>query len=138
MKAYRGSTPVNLYDILLHSFQHKITTFSQISQILEKVENSSADTHSELKAAGKNLLSLCDTAIDDEDTRKKLEYICTQLSTHSLPEHQGKQYSPFLLSEAADLYLQSRNAYRALRLILILPHEKTLRSFFGKFDSAGS
>ena len=77
VKAYRGSTPVNLYDILLHSFQHKITTFSQISQILEKVENSSADIHSKLKAAGKNLLSLCGPAIDDDDTRKKLEFICT-------------------------------------------------------------
>ena len=122
VKAYRGSTPVNLYDILLHSFQHKITPFSQISQILEKVETSSTDIHSELKAAGKNLSSLRDKAIDDDDTRKKLEFICTRLSTHSLPgQHQGKQYSPFLLSEAANLYLRSRNAYRALRLILILP-----------------
>ena len=94
MKAYRGSTPVNLYDILLHSSQHKITTFSQISQILEKVENSSADIHSKLKAAGKTLLSLCDPAIDDDETRKKLEFICTQLSTHYMSgQHQGKQYS---------------------------------------------
>ena len=83
-------------------------------------------------------MSLCDKAIDDDDTRKT-EFICTQLSIHSLPgQHQGKQYSPFLLSEAANLYLRSRNAYRALRLILILPHEKTLHSFFGKFGSAGN
>ena len=69
--AYRGSTPVNLYDILLHSFHHKITTLSHISQILEKVVDSSARIHSELKSAGKNLLSRCDIAIDDDDTRKK-------------------------------------------------------------------
>ena len=108
VKAYRGFTPVNLYDILLHSFQHKITTFSQISQILEKVENSSADIHSELKAAGKNLLSL-------------LLILCMD---------NIKANNTFLLSEAANLYLRSRNAYRALRLILILSHEKTFRTFF--------
>ena len=67
-------------------------------------------------------MSLCDTAVDDDDTRTKLEFICTQLSTHSLPgQHQGKQYSPFLLSEAVNLCC-----------------EKTLSSLFGKIGSEGS
>ena len=42
-----------------------------------------------------------------------------------------------MISEAAIFYLRSRNAYRLLRSILILPNEKTLRAFFGKFASAG-
>lgn len=137
VRAYHGSTPINLYDILLPSFQHKVTSLSQINAIVEKVKNADIDIHSEIKEKGNELLSLSNKS--DDVIRHKLNFICAQLSAHALPgQHQGKSYDAYLISESVNLYLRSRNAYRALRSILVLPHEKTLRSFFGKFGSAGS
>ena len=70
---------------------------------------------------------------------KKLEFICAQLKAHTTTrQHQGKNYDVYFISEAANLFLRSRNAYRALRVILILPCKNTVRSFFGKFGTAGS
>ena len=69
-----------------------------------------------------------------DETFKKIVFICNRLMVQSLPgQHQGKQYDAYLISEAANLYLRSRNAYRALRSILILPNEKTLRASLENF-----
>ena len=136
--AFRGSTLISLYSILSSSFQHKLTSFTQVKEIVSFLENSEVDFRSELKAASDNILSLCETIETSDELNKKIIFICHQLLVSSYPgEHQGKQYDVYLISEACNLYLRSRNAYRALRTILILPNERTLRDFFGKFGSAG-
>ena len=82
-------------------------------------------------------MSLYENDSVEDASVKKLGFICAQLIAHSTSgEHQGKKYVVSLISEAANLFLRSRNAYRAFRSILILPHEKTVRSFFGKFGTA--
>ena len=43
-----------------------------------------------------------------------------------------------MISETVNLFLRSRNAYRALRNDLILPCENTVRSFFRNFGTACS
>ena len=88
-----------------------------------------------MKAAGQELLSLCQATATG--INKKIEFICNQLIAHSQGQ-QGKKYDVHIISEAANLFLRSRNGYNSLRSLLILPHEKTLRSFFGKFSSAGN
>ena len=50
----------------------------------------------------------------------------------------GHKFSAFAVRSSLDLFLRSRNACRAMREYLILPCEKTLRSYFGKLGSAGS
>ena len=120
------------------SFQRKLTLFSQISKIIEIVENTAVDFCAEIRAASNDILSLCEKTDKTNETNKKILFICNQLMVQSLPgQHRGKQYDAYLISEAVNLCLRSRNAYRALRTILVLPHERTLRRFFGKFASAG-
>ena len=65
-------------------------------------------------------------------------YICNELLVSSYPDqHQGKQYDSYLISEATNLYLRTRNAYRVLQTISILSNKSTFRKFFWKFRSAG-
>ena len=79
-------------------------------------------------AAGQKLLSLC----------QSIEFVCTQLIGLSANGVHGNIYDAHAISQALNLFLRSIGAYKALRQILILSHEKTLRSFFGKFGSAGN
>ena len=53
-------------------------------------------------------------------------------------DHRGKKYDPYVMSDAINLFLRSRNAYKALRSLLVLPCVKTIHSFFSKFGSAGN
>ena len=53
--AYRGSTLIPLTDILKHPFQYKLTTYSQLRGIIEKVEESTVNVQSEIKAVGEEL-----------------------------------------------------------------------------------
>ena len=56
----------------------------------------------------------------------------------SNPSYQrGKQYEVYLIPEALNLHLQSQNAYRALRSILVFPHEQTCCQIFETFGSVG-
>ena len=57
---YCGSAPVKLYDVLMESYQHKLTVFSQIDKIVEKVKNSSLDFWSEIRPVSKDILLLCE------------------------------------------------------------------------------
>ena len=42
-----------------------------------------------------------------------------------------------MMSDASNLYLRSRNSYRALRRILVLPSQNTICNYFGKHGLAG-
>ena len=48
-----------------------------------------------------------------------------------------KRYSQDDMSDAINLYLHSRNSYRALREILVLPRSNTICNYFGKHGPAG-
>ena len=139
VEAYHGCTAIPLTDILKTGYANKLTVYSQIGQIIEKVESSSMNVRTEIKALGNQLQSLYESDEIDEASVKKLEFIRSQLIAHGTSgQHQGKKYDVYLISEAANLFLRSRNAYHALRSILILPNDKTVRSFFGQFGTAGS
>ena len=138
VSAYRGSTSVNLFAFFSTWFERKLTLFSQIKTIIDIVENTTVDICEEINAHSNDILALCEKTLTTEETSRKIKFIVTQLMIQALPgQHQGIKYDAYLISEAVNLYLRSRNAYRALKIILVLPHEKTLRRFFGKFASAG-
>ena len=139
VQAYRGSTEISLSQIL-KGYQYKLAYYSQVNKIITKLESTETDFRAEVKALTGQLMKLCtqDDSINDASA-KKLEFICAQLKAHTTTrQHQGKKYDVYIISEAVNLFLRSRNAYRALRAILILPCKNTVRSFFGKFGTAGS
>ena len=139
VQAYRESTEISLAKIL-KGYQYKLVYYSQIGEIISKLESSQTDFRSEVKALTGQLMKLStqDESMNDASA-KRLEFICAQLTAHTTnKQHQGKKYDIYLISEAVNLFLRSRNAYRALRNILILPCENTIRSFFGTFGTAGS
>ena len=55
VEGYRGSTLIQLTDILKSSFQYKFTLYSQLCKILEKVETSTVNIQSEMKVVARNL-----------------------------------------------------------------------------------
>ena len=69
---------------------------------------------------------------------KRIAFLSNQLIAHSSYGHSGKQYDPYMISDSVNLYLRNRSAYKALRSLLVLPSDKTIRSFLGKFGSAGN
>ena len=124
--------------VLSSSFQKRLTLFSQIPKIMDTLKESKEEFHAEILALSEKISTLCEENFTNDATTKKITFICNQLKVCAKPgKHQGKQYESYLISEAANLYLRNRNSYRALRTILTLPNEKTLRSFFGKFGTAG-
>lgn len=139
VRAYRGWTEISLKEIL-KGYQYKLVYYSQIDKIITKLKTADKDIRAEVKVMTEQLMELCthDDSLN-EISAKKLNFICAQLKAHTFTrQHQGKKYDVYLIYEAINLFLRSRNAYRALRTILILPCENTVRSFFGKFGIAGS
>ena len=53
-------------------------------------------------------------------------------------ESGGRKYNANDIRDAREIFLRSRNAYRALRNYLILPCDTTLKSCFGKLGSTGN
>ena len=55
-----------------------------------------------MKVVGEELVSLCQGTMDD--IKKKIEFICKQLTVHSLlRDHRGKRYDPYVMSDAVNL-----------------------------------
>ena len=53
-------------------------------------------------------------------------------------EKHGNRYSSYTMKESINIFLRSRNSYRAIRELVVLRHEKTIKSYFGKLGSPGS
>ena len=51
---------------------------------------------------------------------------------------EGRRYTTDTIQKAIELYIKSRNSYRHLRDTLILPHEDTIKSYFGKIGTPGN
>ena len=110
------------------SFQYKLTLYSQLCKILEKVETSTVNIQSVMKVVGEELMSLCQRTTDGN--KKKIELICKQLIVHSSLEIIEVRNTIHTLSDDINFFLRSRNAYKALRSLLVLPCVKTIHSFF--------
>ena len=98
----------------------------------------SPDLNSELISCS-NFLSDVNDIIDEVAAGKsrKIKFLCEQMKLNTFEKH-GERYANHTTREAINLYQRSRNAYNAARDLLVLPHGKTIKKYFGKLGSPDS
>ena len=132
VEAYRGHMKVKTRD-LINKFSSTLTRFSQIDDIIDRLETTPVDVRCELRSCGDQVLILADEFDeDDADKRQKVIFTGKQLLAFD-----SNRYSHEDMLEAINLYLRSRNSYRALRAIIILPCPNTVQHYFGKYGLTG-
>ena len=137
VKAYKRSMIVNIRE-LIDSFQCKLTLYSQINKIITYLTCTPINIRSDLKYIGERFKYLVNHSEEhDDEIKKKLDFLCTQMVLHA-NDTGGHRYDVSTVRNALEIFLRSRNAYKALREYLILLCDKTLRSYFGKLGSVGS
>ena len=73
VKAYRGSTLINIRDVI-DSFQCKLTSYSQIDEIIARLSDYPSDLQADIGHAGEYLSKLVDIS-DFEAAKKKKVYV---------------------------------------------------------------
>ena len=135
VEAYRSKKKLAIRD-LINGFLNTLTHYSQIDAIVERLEITPLDYRSELHYAGWSVLNLCDELDGDFnwDTKKRrqVKFIGMQILAFD-----QKEYSADNMADAINLYLRSRNTYRALRELLVLPSRNTICDYFGKCGLVG-
>ena len=129
---------VNGFSLILQRY------YSQLDNIIERLDNMPLDLKSEMKDAGERLVKLSDDLDEDYDgvsgdsgggihsKRKKLAFLGKQVQSLN-----KNTYSTSDMIEAMNLYLRSRSSYRELRKKLNLPCRNTLYKFFGNIGIPG-
>ena len=82
---------------------------------------------------GKRILELTAASHDNNDLstkEKQIRFISNQMILTDTRGETGRRYTLENITEALNIFLRSRSAYKALREILVLPSEKHLKSFF--------
>ena len=115
--AYRQMKKIALPDII-DGFSNCVNKFSQIDAKISRLNATPIDIHSELRAMGNNTLNIFN--YDDDKKQRQLSFIGKQLLALEAKPH-GRRYSAESTMKAIDLYLRSRNTYRSLRELLVLP-----------------
>ena len=130
--AYKGNYSINLRDVIA-SLDWKIHKFSEVDAIIDKVQKFPMNIQTEIKHAADNIKSQfgdCDET--DIPTKKRIIFLCVQLSLFCSLGDNGRRYSAEVMQTAIELMLRSRNCYKALLNILALPWVRTVKSYFGK------
>ena len=135
IEAYRRRKKIVLRNII-DGFSNRVKRYSQIDSIIDRLKTTPIDSGSELQNMGNQILNLC-SFNNDEKRKRQLSFIGKQLLALESKPH-GRRYSAEGMMEAIDLYLQSRNTYRALRELLALPTRNNIYKYFGKLGLAGS
>ena len=86
---------------------------------------------------GEHFTKLVNNTNFDNKEKKKIAFSCNQMILHG-KESGSRKYNANDIHDALEIFLHSRNAYRALQDYLILPCDKTLKSCFGKLGSTGN
>ena len=104
---------------------NKLELYSQIKAVLDHLDRIPPQIDNELKQAGQRLLELSINELDweDETKKKSIEFLCDQLFLHGTNR---ARYSDDAVRNAMNLFLRSRNAYKASRQLLILPSDKNV------------
>ena len=113
---------------LVNTFSCKVTKFSHVDQIIDRLENTPVNVRCELLSLGNKVLNLADE-VEPIEVQKRRKVIFT--GKQLLAIHGYRFYNEDM-TEAINLYLRSRNSYRALREILVLPCRNTICDYFGK------
>ena len=119
---------VSMCDLL--GFQHKLMRWSQLENIISRINVVPMDVHSEFSYHLAELKSLV------EDS--KIHFLLEQLTLINIPS-EGRRFSIKTTLTALQQYIINRHAYRHLRQILCLPSHATLKRILGTSGSnAGS
>ena len=133
--AYRRKRKIAVRDII-DGFLNCVSKYSQIEAIISRLNSTSVDMRSEMQSIGNQILVVSNEE-EDAQKRRQLVFLGKQvLSLYTRPH--GRRYSPECMTEAINLYLRSRNSYRALSELLVLPTRNTIFDYFGKLGQAGS
>ena len=89
----------------------------------------------ELSSCSSFLSKICNK--NDEELKKcqRIKFLCDQLEMNS---NDRQTYSSDTMREAISIFLRGRGTYEAVRDLLIFPHKKTIKRFFGKLGTPGS
>ena len=117
VQAYRGHKKIVVRD-LINGFTNKICKYSQVETLIEQLEKTPLDLRTELRACGSKILDFANEV--DDDSYSGVARRTTFIGKQILLLHR-RSYSKEDMLDAINLYLRSRNTYRALRDILTLP-----------------
>ena len=129
--AYKKNFKISTRD-LVNGFTNAVDKFSQIDAIINRLKETPINIKTELSNLGAKVLDL-KNEIDSEDERRQVFFIGKQLMLFN-----RHRFTSDDMAEAINLYLRSRNSFRALRELLILPSHNTICDYFGKIGIAGS
>ena len=130
VEAYRKHMKVLTRD-LINGFFSTVMKYSQIDMIIDRLKSTPVNVRYELSSLGNQVLNLADE-VDVTDGRRQINFTGKQLLAFD-----RNRYSEDDMADAINLYLRSRNSYRALRDILHLPSRNTICDYFGKNGLAG-
>ena len=114
----------------MHSLSYRLSRYSEITNKLDF-----------LHPYGKRILQINDSSVidtNDSAKEKQIRLISNPMILTDTKGGSGHRYTHENITEALNIFLRSRCAYNALRVILILTSEKHLKSFFGKLGTPGS
>ena len=116
---------------LINGFTNTLCRYSQIDNIVNRLKITPINLRSELAYLGEKVFELVNE-IDSEEDRRQISFIGKQLLLFN-----RHRYTSQHMAEAINLYLRSRNSYRALRELLVLACRNTICDYFGKNGLAG-
>ena len=135
VEAHRRRMKIATRD-LINCFTNTLRRYSQIDKIIHRLQSTPIKIRSELVFLGKKVLELVNEIESEEETELQK---CLQISFigEQLLLFNCHHYSSHDMAEAINLYLRSRNSYRAFRKVLVLRCCNTIRHYFGKNGLAG-
>ena len=120
VETYRRHMKVLIRD-QMNWFSSTVTKYSQIDTIVDRLKSTPLNVPCELRSFGGKVLNLADE-IESTDLQRRRKITFTGKQLLSL---ECNRYSKDDMTDAINLYLRSRNSYRALREILVLPSRNT-------------
>ena len=118
---------------LINGFSSTVTKYPQINKIVDRLKSTPLNVPCELRSVHVIVLDLEDE-LQSADLQMRLQITFTGKQLLSFG---CNRYSKDDMADAINLYLRSRNSYRALREILFLPSHNTVCGYFGKHGQAG-
>ena len=101
---------------LINGFTNTLCRYSQIDNIVNRLKFTPINLRSELAYLGEKGFELVNE-IDSEEVRRQISFIGKQVLLFN-----RHRYTSQDMAEAINLYLRSRNSYRALWELLVLPY----------------
>ena len=130
---YNCSERISVRNFL--GFSAKLQFYSQIEKIVDHMNKLEPNLNCELSSCSSFLSKLCGMSEEGSKKCQRVKFLCNQLEMNS---NDRQSYSSDTMREAMSIFLRGRGAYEAVRELLIFPHKRTIKRFFGKLGTRGS